>query len=366
MGVFKLGELHNLSAMLCLSIKKLSPENRPPAKIMSYFNQALGMTIQSYENKVSGIDLLTKLFNENKINHLFVKGAAIRSYYPVAEVRTSGDTDVIVESKNLNKAADILVENGFTLSQRTDIQNVLFYKGEEFEIKNYIDGVNKKCEEFFANPFNGMTENIGENAYSLLPTYHLAYVISHLLRHLTTGGVGIRQLIDVDVLLRSGKTDINKLFDIARELGVEKSFKVVISLSKEYFDTPVDIDFKVNAELKNSLEKVILTGGVFGFAISDNGTSRLIRSLNTSKKQGVLVSLRAFLSMIFVDKEYLYRVYNYSDRHHFLLPLAFFNRLFDAVFKRGKSNAKAISNIFNNKETAIMINDIINELEIEM
>ncbi|MBQ9532190.1 MAG: nucleotidyltransferase family protein [Eubacterium sp.] len=366
MGVFKLGELHNVTAMITLSIKKLPIESRPPAKIMNLFNQALGMTIQSYENKIEGIDKLTVVLNENKIKHLFVKGAAIRQYYPSGEVRTSGDTDVIVENDNLKKAAEILVENGFTLSQTSDIQNVLFFNNEEYEVKNYLDGVNSDCENYFSNPFDKKAIKVKEYSYNLEPTYHLVYIISHLLRHLTTGGVGIRQLMDVDVMLRSHEIDINKFFEVVKELNIEKSSMVLISLSKEYFNTPTDIGFNIDEQLKSSLEKVILTGGVFGFAISDHATGRLVKSINSTENKGFKSPLIAFISMIFPSKLYLYRTYKYADKCHLLLPIAFFNRLFDAVFKRGKSNKKAIKNLFTNNKTAIMISDIINELDLKL
>ena len=365
MGVFKLGELHNVTAMLCLSIKKLSPENRPPAKTMSLFNQALGMTLQSYENKLSGIEILTDTFSQGNIKHIFVKGAAIRQYYPAGEVRTSGDTDVIIEKDNLEKTAELLIDKGFTLSQNSDVQNVMFFRDEEYEIKTYLDGVNSKCVEYFSKPFSKCV-NTEKSAYNLEPTEHLVYVISHFLRHLTVGGVGIRQLMDIDVLLRSNEIDLNRFISIVKELNIEKSANVLIALSKEYFNTPVEIGFKLDESLKNQLEDVMLNGGVFGFAISDHGTTRLIRSINSNEKAGFTSSFKALISMIFPPKKYLYNTYKYSDKCHLLLPVAFLNRLFDAVFKRGKSNSKAVKNLFSNDKTALKISDIINELNIEL
>ena len=366
MGVFKLGELHNLTAMLCIEIKKLPPESRPPQNIMSLFNQALGMAIQSYENKMCGINNLIDTLSDNKIDHLFLKGAAIRKYYPVAEVRTSGDTDVVVDKDNLKSSADILLNNGFTLTQQSDIQNVMFFKDEEFEIKNYFDCINDKCEDYFASSFDEnkcCKEN--EHTYFLLPVYHLIYVCSHILKHFKTGGAGIRQLMDIDVLLRSGEIDLNEFFKIAKELDLEKSFSVLIALSKRYFNTPINFDYEINDKLYSMLEKVILEGGVFGFAISDSGTTRLIESINTSGKSNMKASLKALFLMFFPKKEYFYRCYPYCAKFHILLPVAYFQRLFEAVFSRGKTNAKSIKTIFSDRGTAQTISDILNELEIK-
>ena len=366
MGVFKLGELHNVTAMLTLAIKKLPPESSPPKEIMSYFNQALGMTLQRYDNKQMAISKLVEILNENKIRHLFLKGAAIRKYFPVGEVRTSGDTDLVVDASMLNEAADILVENGFTLIQRTDVQNVLEYNEEEFEIENYIDCVNSSCEKYFSDSFDSeKCEKSGEYSYVLKPTYHLIYVISHFLRHLSVGGVGIRQLMDVDVLLRSGEVDSELLLSVTEELGIGKSTKALLALSKQYFNTPVEVDFTINDNLLEQLEKVIFEGGVFGFAISNPGTTRLIKSYNSANKRGFGASLKAFMLMLFPSKQYLYNNYKYSERHHVLLPIAFFNRIFDAVFKRTKQNIKSVKTIFkDDNNTALMISDIMKDLDI--
>ena len=69
--------------------------------------------------------------------------------------------------------------------------------------------------------------------------------------------------------------------------------------------------------------------------------------------------------MLFPSKQYLYNNYKYSERHHVLLPIAFFNRIFDAVFKRTKQNIKSVKTIFkDDNNTALMISDIMKELEI--
>jgi hypothetical protein len=289
MGVFKLGELHNVTAILTTQIKMLSAENKPSFKVMSYFNQALGMTIQRHSIKTESIRKLNEILNENKIRRIFLKGAAIRQFYPFGELRTSGDTDLFVDSENLNPSADKLIENGFDLIQRTDVQNVVEYNQETFEIKNIFDCLNSDIDNYFLKTaFNeDYYENQGEFSFVLKPIYHLVYIISHFLRHLAEGGVGIRQLMDIDVLIRNAEIDIDRLLLICTELGIDKSTKALLALSKQLFNTPIAQDFEIDENLKNSLISVILNGGVFGYAISNTGTKRMIQTLNsdTDKKK---------------------------------------------------------------------------------
>ena len=367
MGVFKLGELHNVTAILTTQIKRLPQEDRPEKSVINYFNQALGMTLQRYNSKALAIDKLNDVLDKAEIRRLFLKGAAIREYYPIGELRTSGDTDLYVDSENLDKSADILVENGFKLLQRTDVQNVLDFNDEEFEIKNIFDCLNSDIEEYFKSDAFDLSkcEKTGENTYILKPLYHLIYVISHFLRHLTEGGAGIRQLMDIDVLIRNADIDIDELIEIAEQLKIDKSTKALLALSKQYFNTPVDVYYIIDESLKSNLEDVILNGGVFGFAISDTGTKRLIATVSQSETSNLITRLKALLLMIFPKIIYLYRAYPYCAKHHILLPVAFFHRLFEAVFKRGKTNINSVKTIMTDDETALKIGDIIKELEIK-
>ena len=367
MGVFRLGELHNVTAILTLQIKKLPADKMPPAKIMNLFKQALGMTVQSFESKQAGFEILEETLNQNKIKHLYIKGAVLRKYYPAGEVRTSGDTDVIIKKENLQKAGEILVEKGFDLTQQNDEQRVLFYLDEEYEIECDLSGVNGKSEKLFKSPLDSDYVLSKNNlTYELKPDYHLFYVISHFLRHLMGGGVGIRQLMDVDVLLRNSPASLDKLLEIANKTDLEKSVLSVVALARNYFNTPVELDYSISENLKNKFEDIILNGGVFGFAISDNATPRMVKSINNSEKTGFKTSLKAFFMMLFPGKEYLKKTYKYSNNHPVLLPAAFFNRLFDAIFKRGKTNLNSVKGLFKNNDTALKISDIANELNIEL
>lgn len=356
--IFKLGELHNLTGMVCLAIKSMPIEQRPN-KGMTYFNQALGQTIQSFEIKQECDELISCELNNAGIKHMFVKGSSIRSLYPVPAVRTSGDIDLIVEMDDFQNATKLLIDKGATVIQDNDIQYVLDYKGQEIELKNYLDHVDGIGKNKYTNNFNN-AHIINEYTYELNDTYHLFYVIAHMLDHIKYGGAGLRQLLDIHVLITKYNIDFDYLFQLLDSIGLHKSGMSLIQLSSVLFDTKIPFNNEIDIDLYNLLTDIIINGGVFGFANGDNGTVRLAQTDNNKK----LSPIKAFVGLFIVSKDYLYRTYKYANKHHILLPIAYFNRLFDAVFKRGKQNSKYIKSMFNNKESAIKISELNKELQI--
>ena len=60
-------------------------------------------------------DEIIRLFTESNIPFYFIKGMEIYSLYPKPSLRTLGDIDLIVTSKDYKKAKEILSNNGFTI-----------------------------------------------------------------------------------------------------------------------------------------------------------------------------------------------------------------------------------------------------------
>ena len=94
--IYALAEAHNVTAVITSQIKKLPQGSRPQGKLLSAFNQRLGYTVQNYEIKMRAMTHLIEVLSQAEIDHLLVKGAVLRFLYPSPELRTSGDTDVVV------------------------------------------------------------------------------------------------------------------------------------------------------------------------------------------------------------------------------------------------------------------------------
>lgn len=361
--IFDLANKHNVTAIVATQIKLLPESCRVQGKGKSYFNQFLGKTLQSYDEKIEAYNFFVKTLTDNGIKHLVVKGAVLRDLYPVKELRTSGDTDVVITQRDYEKCKEILLSNGFTLSQDTGEELDMYYNGQYFEISNTFEYINDETKCFFENPFDEKLSYCDGYTYYLYPMYHLVYVLYHILKHIKHGGAGVRMLLDICVLINAYDIDINEFLEIMPELKLEKSAKTILTICKKLFRLDIPFNYEIDEEMENKLIDTIISGGVFGFSNGNLGVVRLASTMN--EKQTKLSSIKAFFGMFIISKDYLMKFYPYARRHKILLPIAYFNRLFDAVFKRGKSNIKNIQSMFSkDNDNAIRLGEILNELEI--
>ena len=362
--IFDLSNKHNVTAIVATQIKLLPESSRVQGKGKSYFNQFLGKTLQSYDEKIEAYNYFVKTLSENGIKHLIVKGAVLRDIYPVKELRTSGDTDVVIQKQDYEKCKEILIANGFTLSQDTGEELDMYYKGQYFEISNTFEYINEETKLFFENPFDEKLSYCEGFTYYLYPIYHLVYVLYHILKHIKNGGAGVRMLLDICVLFNNYSIDVNEFLKIMTSLNLEKSSKTIISICKKLFKLDVEFEYTINEDIEEKLIDTIISGGVFGFSNGNLGVVRLASTM--SDKATVFSSIKAFLGMFIISKDYLMKFYPYARRHRILLPVAYFNRLFNAVFKRGKRNIGNIQSIFSkNNDNAVRLGEILNELEIK-
>lgn len=361
--VVRLSDIHKVAGIISVQIKKLPAEYQPTGQTFDFVKQVLGKTIRNYQHIEIGNQKLISLFNQNNIDHLIVKGADVRNYYPNAELRTSGDTDIIVKKDQFEEAGQLLINNGWSIKSQTGTEHNLIYNSHLYEIKDHFDQYNEQSDTLFCNPFDDEMSTHNDCTYYLKPLYHLVYLIYHFLEHLKSGGAGVRQLMDICVFINKFDINIDELISKMSYIGLEKSTYVVLELCKRLFDTNISINNDIDEELINKVTELILTGGVFGYENYKIGSKNLAKAISNSENTK-FVKLKAFLNLLFPPNEYFYKYFPYARNNHFLLPIAYIQRFFKAVFKRRKQNINSIKEINANKDKVIELLEIVDELEI--
>lgn len=111
----KLASSHLVLPAICRALISKKLEQYVPNDLLSYLKEITEINYQRNKSILKQLAFLSEVFNKNKIDYVFLKGAAmliLKPYDTVSE-RMLGDIDILVAEKDLLRAKQILIHQGF-------------------------------------------------------------------------------------------------------------------------------------------------------------------------------------------------------------------------------------------------------------
>jgi hypothetical protein len=197
---------------------------------------------------------LVKLLFENNIPFVILKGTAASIYYPTPFLRTFGDIDFYVAEELVDHVINLLKNNGYVFVSNDDRHYEFEKFGIDFELHfkfscNHYNDV----DSFILNGLNNAVEyKIDKNVFLGLPVCENGLVLlGHIMQHLKTSGLGLRQIIDWMMFVHKELDDStweNHFRTYAIEAGLEKLAVTVTCMCKKWLGLPDSITWCDNAD----------------------------------------------------------------------------------------------------------------------
>lgn len=303
--VFEICKEQAVAGIGYAGVQKLPAEQRPQEMLRLNW---LGLTakIQQQNRLVNDAlaDLCT-LMNENNVAYVVVKGQVLGSLYVdgYAELRTPGDVDFYVSEADYERARSLIeqhlnvkVEGGGEADKHDafDYKNVRFemhYRLETFgssKHQRYFDNV---MDDAVRNHYSTISIN-GVDVRTLPYEENVVMTFKHLFNHLLVEGVGIRQFLDLQMLLRPECEALpiiqpTRLKKLLERIGYIKAFKATCAMMIKYLGMDEgDCPFRLSADdfrWADKLIKVPMSRGNFGKHHRKHVTSGWRRSLETAQ-----------------------------------------------------------------------------------
>lgn len=230
---------------------------------------ALLSKIKQLNNKhYSELKDFAERMNGKNMDYIVVKGQTIAELYPNPNVRIAGDIDFLCYDKNYDdikaeledlfciKLPKIIIEkevaftrNGILYELHKDLIIFRYKKHNDFWKEELSKSLTIKC---FSN---------NSDVCILEPTINVAYVFAHLFFHFIKGGIGLRHLCDLAVMLHHYKNDIDKerLESILKGTGIFNAFIAFGSVLIDYIGLPKnEFPFDISCKYEKK-GKVIMT-----------------------------------------------------------------------------------------------------------
>ena len=259
--VYKLSKKHDVAHIVGISLAKAGLlENAP--EIAERFEKEQYLAVFRYENFKYETDRLCKIFDEQKIPYILLKGAVIRDFYPEPWMRTSCDLDVLVKEEDLDTAITALTEKlGYTVDKNKNFHDVDLFSESgihlelHFNIKENIPAFDKVLSRVW-----DYAKKTDEDLEGLIVTneFLLYHLTAHAAYHFVGGGCGVRPLTDIYLLKNKLEYDESILKQLCEESEIGKFYSSVCKLCECWFEGAEHI------VLTDEMQKFILQGGAYG------------------------------------------------------------------------------------------------------
>lgn len=339
--LYTLAKNHNLIG-ICHCVftgSKNAPigENARQQFMNSFFDLIYIYTLQS----AALSDIGTCLASDG-IRYIPFKGSVLRELYPVAESRSMGDIDILIEEKNRAKADNALKKAGFECYAPNGA--VREYKRDsvilELHTKMLPEADNAFCDAFDNAVFDGNTGMLDNN-------YHFAYLIAHLAHHFKFYGAGIKLILDLAVMLKKCSIDLDRVRILLAPLGLTRFFEEILSVCSVWFGVG-----KAYIQNTEKTQEYLLKNGAFG-SLNENKSSKIARDNLEQGKNTNPLAVKLRLAFPSYSKMKNIPYIKFIEGRPWLTPYAWCYRLIYNLKNRQQFTLKTLKDI-DDENTAFL------------
>lgn len=267
---------HTVEAVIYDGLVLLPNELLPPRALLLKWTVRIDQ-IERYNEKMNiVIAEQQKFFSASGLRPVLQKGQGVARCYLNPKHRVCGDIDWCFEGDDYSKAEDLLRDRGVGIVLEANYSMSYQWNGVHIEHHRKLFDISspfkrsylKKLTERFRNRYQ--IERFAETDVIILPPeLQLLQVNAHILKHLLSFGIGLRQICDAARLYYTyaDQVDGDELKKIYQKVGILKWIHLLhivlvefLGMPKEYLPFPYPAD--KNAEV---MLNEIWYSGNFGF-----------------------------------------------------------------------------------------------------
>lgn len=271
-------------------------------------------------------------FDKNNIDYMPLKGLEIRNYYPKISMRQMSDNDILVDIKYRDVILEYMKKHGYKVTSTGRQSDDYFkppYSTFEFHRELFFNE-NDFCPDFGDLWSKAARDEEHSNMYHMDAEDVYIYSVSHMYKHFTSSGCGVRFLADNYLILKKEQDTldwdyINSMFEQNGILEFEqKTKKLAFAIFEQNKFDDDDLE----------LLETIINFGIFG-----NGTIRITNKLHEMAEESSLEEAKKnyILSRLFPPKKKMIADNRVLERKPYLLVWFYVKRLFKALFNSKKA-----------------------------
>ena len=266
---------HDIQMLLYTALKDIPSSSDSWKEFIARLKMITMRTVARYIQHNQDISIVLTRLKEAGIPVIALKGIVLKELYPCPELRTMGDTDLLVPIEYINLSKNIIEDLGYYedmphargvhLAHETKLYIELHWELlEQNKLKHSIESLEK---DVWSNKV--LTNICGIQMHRLGNVDQMLYLCFHMITHLIYGGFGLRQLCDFILCTESTKDIINweEFWDKAGKLGIANFASAIFMVCSQTLglDAPLPpTKFRHKQKIIQKLTLEIMRSGTFG------------------------------------------------------------------------------------------------------
>lgn len=289
-------------------------------------------------NRCAMVEELKAALNDAEIPFSVVKGHLVMELYPCPEMRSMGDTDVMIHNADRERVHRVMSEAGFECTSAEGDEWNYRKHGLSVEMHDSLVHLHRGNERIVAYFNEHIWESGTYDGSCLIPdwNFHFMYLIQHISGHFLITGIGIRQFMDLVVVVRNEQLDWAFIRQELTRLGLWGFCEQCLAFCRKAFGLSVP---GISSEMEEGLYEESLakmfSDGVFGHEDAANrAMSEMMITRFYEKRKAPRSALGSAINTLFPEYEYIKRLpyCRFVEGRKYLLPAAWAWRI---VFKCG-------------------------------
>lgn len=289
-------------------------------------------------NQMNEAEELKQIFRTQKIDFAMLKGSHLKSLFPKSVMRSMSDFDILIRPDQIEAAKELVKARGYIFITETD-HVTEWAKGSYFHLELHKKLV--PSTEMFGAYYSDSWKYFypvkdGENEYVMLPSDEYIFIFLHFTKHYISGGVGIRQMLDLWVFSEKEKAiDYGYVEQQLETLGLVEFWKNICDTLQCWMNGAI------STEKTDFITDFIFSSGVFG-----TRKNYLISTAVKSNEIPESAGRRRIFQLFFLPYSGMCIKYPVLKKYPVLLPFYWVKRLITALFfkrKKGMTHLREFS-----------------------
>ena len=326
----KLAELAKIHSVVgILGYMSMKHPICPDPEIASNLRNLCKSTVVCFTRRIVQAQILVQKLENAGIDHILMKGYVLRDFYPVPELRTFNDIDLVIRPDSRAKSDGLMLSLGY--QRHDDWEPVFSYQQGDllFEVHTDIMEIDVSDNADYRSYFQNMWDYVrpvSAHSYRFTPEFHFLYLLTHIAKHVHGSGAGIRMYLDIAAFIRHYGNTLNWDWINAQltHLKLDIFAAVVLTAMEHWFGVPCPtVHAEISPEVMTQFLHFTMEAGVFGHHNRDEALS----SLKHTSQEEPASRIRQVIHEVFPGAKTIENRYTYLQEKPWLLPAAWVHRL---------------------------------------